>query len=180
MTWPQNQIPGLAGITCRDAAGAMAMVTQRVEPHTMVTAFSSGGYNRNRWHCGSGISPVAVSSRMRLDGVIQAINSMPAGGTDCSLPMRYAKDQKIEVGAFVIYTDNETWTGDIHPLQALREYRDAMGIQAKLIVVGMVSNGFTIADPDDGGSMDVVGFDNSAPAVMADFVRGDLEFKLDG
>jgi 60 kDa SS-A/Ro ribonucleoprotein len=35
----------------------------------------------------------------------------------------------------------------------------------------MVSNGFSIADPDDGGMLDVVGFDTAAPAVMADFVR---------
>jgi 60 kDa SS-A/Ro ribonucleoprotein len=46
-----------------------------------------------------------------------------------------------------------------------------MGIPARLIVVGMVANGFTIADPDDPGMLDVVGFDTSAPALMADFVR---------
>jgi 60 kDa SS-A/Ro ribonucleoprotein len=43
---------------------------------------------------------------------------------------------------------------------------------AKLIVVGMVSNGFSIADPNDAGMLDVVGFDTSAPAVMADFSAG--------
>jgi len=46
-----------------------------------------------------------------------------------------------------------------------------MGIAAKLIVVGMVANEFTIADPDDGGMLDVVGFDTAAPHVMNDFVR---------
>ena len=46
-----------------------------------------------------------------------------------------------------------------------------MGIRAKLIVVGMTSNGFSIADPDDAGSLDVVGFDSAVPSVMADFVR---------
>jgi 60 kDa SS-A/Ro ribonucleoprotein len=35
----------------------------------------------------------------------------------------------------------------------------------------MVSNGFTIADPSDAGMLDVVGFDTSAPVVMADFAR---------
>ena len=39
------------------------------------------------------------------------------------------------------------------------------------VVVGMTSNGFTLADPNDRGMMDVVGFDTSAPAVIADFVR---------
>ena len=35
----------------------------------------------------------------------------------------------------------------------------------------MTSNGFTIADPDDAGMLDVVGFDASAPPVIADFAR---------
>ncbi|MBT9556825.1 MAG: hypothetical protein IV100_12395 [Myxococcales bacterium] len=47
-----------------------------------------------------------------------------------------------------------------------------MGIPAKLIVALMVANGFTIADPADGGMLDVVGFDASAPAAMAAFARG--------
>jgi 60 kDa SS-A/Ro ribonucleoprotein len=59
-----------------------------------------------------------------------------------------------------------------HPAQALREYRTKTGIAAKLVVVGMVSNGFSIADPSDGGMLDVVGFDAAAPAVIADFIRG--------
>jgi 60 kDa SS-A/Ro ribonucleoprotein len=37
----------------------------------------------------------------------------------------------------------------------------------------MTSNGFTLADPNDRGMMDVVGFDASAPAVIADFIRGE-------
>jgi 60 kDa SS-A/Ro ribonucleoprotein len=36
----------------------------------------------------------------------------------------------------------------------------------------MVSNGFTIADPNDGGMLDVVGFDATVPQIMADFLRG--------
>lgn len=44
-----------------------------------------------------------------------------------------------------------------------------MGIPARLVVVGMASNGFTIADPNDGGMLDVVGFDTTTPQVIADF-----------
>ena len=39
--------------------------------------------------------------------------------------------------------------------------------------VGMVSNGFSIADPDDAGMLDVVGFDAATPVVIADFIRQD-------
>ena len=41
----------------------------------------------------------------------------------------------------------------------------------KAVVVGVTSNGFTLADPNDPGMLDVVGFDTSVPAVIADFVR---------
>jgi 60 kDa SS-A/Ro ribonucleoprotein len=35
----------------------------------------------------------------------------------------------------------------------------------------MTSNGFSIADPDDAGMLDVVGFDTATPPVIADFAR---------
>ena len=111
---------------------------------------------------------------MRLDDVLKAVSGLPFGGTDCAQPMIYATKNKLNVDTFVVYTDNETWAGGQHPVEALREYRQKMGIPARLIVVGMVSNGFTIADPNDSGMLDVVGFDSAAPGLMADFSRGDL------
>ena len=42
----------------------------------------------------------------------------------------------------------------------------------KMVVVGMTSSEFTIADPDDAGMLDVVGFDASAPRVISDFSKG--------
>jgi 60 kDa SS-A/Ro ribonucleoprotein len=45
------------------------------------------------------------------------------------------------------------------------------GIPARLVVVGMASNGFTIADPADGGMLDVVGFDAATPRLIAEFVH---------
>jgi 60 kDa SS-A/Ro ribonucleoprotein len=75
------------------------------------------------------------------------------------------------VDVFVVYTDSETWAGSIHPVQALRRYRERMGIAAKLVVVAMASNGFSIADPEDPGMLDVVGFDAAAPQLIADFAR---------
>jgi 60 kDa SS-A/Ro ribonucleoprotein len=34
----------------------------------------------------------------------------------------------------------------------------------------MASNGFSIADPEDAGMLDVVGFDTVAPSVIGEFV----------
>jgi 60 kDa SS-A/Ro ribonucleoprotein len=93
------------------------------------------------------------------------------GGTDCALPMIWAQKKKIEVDVFVIYTDSETWAGSQHPSEALKNYRKTMGIPAKLVVVGMVANEFTIADPSDNGCLDVIGFDTATPNLISDFSR---------
>ena len=80
-----------------------------------------------------------------------------------------ALNKRIPVDCFVVLTDSETWAGQIHPVEALRRYRTEMDLPAKLVVVAMVSNGFTIANPEDGGMLDVVGFDAAAPQLIADF-----------
>ena len=44
-----------------------------------------------------------------------------------------------------------------------------MGIPAKLIVQAFVANRISIADPDDGGRLDVVGVDTAMPTLIRDF-----------
>jgi 60 kDa SS-A/Ro ribonucleoprotein len=85
--------------------------------------------------------------------------------------MLYALQKGLRVDVFQVFTDNETWAGRVHPSEALKQYRQKTGIPAKLIAAGMTSTGFSIADPSEGGMLDVVGFDTAAPAVMADFAR---------
>lgn len=164
-------VAGIAGLTPREASAAMALVTAATERNHEFIGFSAaaGGYGGQYGGGQSGITTLAISPRQRLDDVIKTIERVPMGGTDCALPMIWANKQRIDVDTFVIYTDNETWAGDVHPAQALRAYRNARGIPAKLVVVGMTSTGFSIADPDDAGMLDVVGFDTSTPAVIADF-----------
>ncbi|GEM48867.1 TROVE domain-containing protein [Deinococcus cellulosilyticus] len=167
-----GQIAGVPGLTPRVASAAMALVTAAVEAQHMITGFSAagGGYG-GQWGGGDpGMTPINISPRQRLDDVVRTVARIPMGGTDCSLPMRHALKEKIEVDAFVVYTDSETWYGKIHPAQALQQYRREMGIPAKLIVVGMVANRFSIADPKDAGMLDVVGFDTATPEVMGDFI----------
>lgn len=158
------------------AAGAMAMMTVKKEANYYCAGFTceeSGRYGGRWGTCESAMTPVSLSPKQRLDDVVKTMEKLQErmGGTDCALPMLDALEKKIPVDVFVVYTDSETWAGKIHPVQALRKYRDATGRAAKLIVVGMVSNGFSIADPDDGGMLDVVGFDTATPLLMADFAR---------
>ncbi len=161
-------------LTAREASAAMALVTAATEPECEIIAFSapaSGGYGGMRGGGESGITRVSLSPRMRLDDVIQRIKAIPMGGTDCALPMVWARRNKLNASGFITYTDSETWAGHIHPAQALRLYRDQFVADAKAVVVGMTSNGFSLADPNDRGMLDVVGFDTTVPAVIADLVR---------
>ena len=154
----------------------MALVTAATERSHAFVAFTNGKYPSlySKSGIGSGITQLDISPRQRLDDVVRVMSNLPVGGTDCALPMVWATKYKVPVDTFVIYTDSETWSGDIHPVQALRKYRERMGIPARLVVVGMVSNGFTIADPDDAGMLDVVGFDTATPELISGFARGDI------
>ena len=161
-------------ISAREASAAMALITAATEPECEIIAFSApagGGYGGLHGGGEPGITRVNLSPRMRLADVIKRIEAIPMGGTDCALPMVWAARNKLNVSAFITYTDSETWAGNIHPAQALRQYRDGFVGDAKAVVVGMTSNGFTLADPNDRGTLDVVGFDTTVPAVIADFVR---------
>ena len=146
-------------LTPREASAAMALVTAVTEEEYHIMGFSTR------------FMPLNISPRMRLDDVVKRISDLPFEGTDCALPMIWAREQRLDVSAFITYTDSETWAGNIHPAQALRQYRSEFVGDAKAIVVGMTSNGFTLADPNDRGMLDVVGFDTTVPAVIADFVR---------
>lgn len=155
-----GEVGGVPGLTPQQASVAMAMVTLAVEKNATTAAFSTR-YVRD----------LDISPRRRLDDNIKAVSNFPFNGTDCSLPMMMAMKENKQVDAFFVYTDSETWAGGVHPRAALKEYRTRHVQSAKLCVVGMVSNGFTIADPNDPGMLDVVGFDTSTPNVMSEFVR---------
>lgn len=155
-------------ITCAQAAACMASVTHSVEPYTYVAGFYSGGEKATTWSAPCAMKPIPMKKESLGAGIV-----IPAfGPTDCAKPMLDAMEKNIEVDCFCIYTDNETWRGEIHPYKALQQYRQKTGIPATLVVVGMTATNFTIADPHDGGMLDVVGFDTSTPQAIAAFNQG--------
>ena len=174
-----GSVAGVEGLTPRMGAAAMAMAIARRESNYYMAAFADGntagitnGFFGSRFHTGYDMMPLNIAATDSLADAVRKTDRLPWGGTDCALPMLDAMKKAIPVDCFVVITDSETWAGSVHPCEALRQYRDKMGIPAKLVVVAMVSNGFSIANPDDGGMLDVVGFDASAPQVIADFVSG--------
>jgi 60 kDa SS-A/Ro ribonucleoprotein len=157
-----GSVAGVPGLTPRVASAAMSMVTYRTEQQVSLVGFSHE------------MQSIDIGRAQRLDDVVNIIERVPMGGTDCALPMLWAMQNRVEADTFVIYTDSETWYGKIHPAQALQQYRQRLGIPARLVVVGMLANKFSIADPTDAGMLDLIGFDTSAPDVIRQFAAGTL------
>jgi 60 kDa SS-A/Ro ribonucleoprotein len=166
-----NRVSESIPLTCREVSAAIALVTAAREPECMIVGFTASSGNFG-WSRDAALSPLAISPRQRLGDAVRAVSNLSFGGTDCALPFTEAQRLGWEVDTVVTYTDNETWAGSIHPHQALTQYRQHSGIPTRSVVAGMTSTGFTIADPSDAGSLDVVGMDASVPKLISDFSAG--------
>jgi len=144
-------------------AVAMAMVIMHNEPWHHVASYNTK------------MIDVGLVKSMKLDAAISKALRTGWGGTDCSLPYKDAQEKKMPVDVFVNITDNETWAGPKHVFSALESYRQSSGRNAHQIVIGMTATGFSIADPNDVRSLDVVGFDTNVPSLIAQFVSGKTE-----
>ena len=160
---------GAKNITPREGSVAMAMMTLYAEgaENVHIYGFSNIFYNFNG----------KVRPDMTIQDAIKATD-VPFGATDCALPMTQAlrmyQQDGIVFDVFCIYTDNETYAPNIHPQVALENYRKATGVDAKLIVVGMVANQLTIADPKDKNTLNLAGFDTATPELISMFIRGQI------
>jgi len=160
---------GAKNITPREGSVAMAMMTLHAEgaENVHIYGFSNIFYNFNG----------KIRPEMTIQQAINATD-VPFGATDCALPMIEARRMYLQTGivfdVFCIYTDNETYAPNIHPQVALENYRKETGVDAKLIVVGMVANQLTIADPKDKNTLNLAGFDTATPELISMFVRGQI------
>jgi hypothetical protein len=155
-------------LNCRDASVAMALLYLETEKNVNVVAFSAG------------LTDLCAPSRnqltrgMTIDQALSVTNGMAFSNTDCVLPIKHAIEKNLQVDAFIVLTDNETYAPNEHPQSALVRYRVLTGIQAKLIVIGMTGNCFTIADPTDKNTLNLAGFDTSTPEIASMFLRGEF------
>lgn len=159
-------------LSCAQVAGAMAMVLARTEPKTLVRGFTSA--NGRLWGGATELTDLGVTKNDTLPQVMKKVADRNFGSTDCAMPMEWARENDVAIDTFTVITDNETYAGNVHPFQAVKNYRKATGIDARLAVFGVSATDFTIADPSDPGMMDFVGFDASAPKVFTDFSAGRL------
>lgn len=155
MTW--NCLNGIPLFTPRVASAVMAMVTMRSEENYHILAFASE------------VSELDIGKHSSLKQVMDVIDKTKMGSTNIGSAIEYAIKRNLDVDCFVIYTDNEVNRGE-HVSQLIRKYRKDMNKpEAKLAVVAMESNNFSIADPSDPNMIDFAGFDSSTPAAISAF-----------
>ncbi len=142
-----------------EAAGAMALQFLHAAPSATIVGFNTR------------ILQPGLSRRQRLDDAVHRL-ARYGGGTDVALPMRYALEQRMEVDAFVILTDHETWAGRQHPVEALAAYRDRVNPDAKVAMLAFAANHVAVVPEDDPMALGVAGFDAAVPQVLNDFLSG--------
>lgn len=180
-----NMVVGLPFIDARMASAAMALVTASVEKNVDIVGYSDT------------MVPVPIRPSMRLDEVVRTMKNIQMGGTYCSLPIRDAIDNNRVFDGIVSYTDNETFDGSSRNSYRsswgrsygysnydendsalttvndyLQSYRQQVGLPVRHAVVAVTSTGFSIADANDPGQLDVVGFDTAAPGILSEFFAG--------
>jgi TROVE domain. len=163
-----SQVLGSKVLSCRDASIAMALLYMETEKNVSAVAFSETLTDL--------IAPSKFQLRrgMTLQQALAVTNGMNFSATDCVLPIQHAIRCKLPIDAFIIITDSETYAPNEHPQNALIRYREVMGIEAKLIVLGMTGNCFTIVDPNDRNTLNLAGFDTSTPEIASMFMRGEI------
>lgn len=156
---PMNTTGLGSPINAATIAAAMSMVVVRTEVDSQILVFSEGA-----------VSPCPVTADMSLVEVTEKLVKIPSLSTDCALPVLWATEKGKVADVFIVLTNNDTWFGNVHPVEALKLHRQRMGVFSKLIVCGLTSNSLGVADPDDRGMLEVCGFDSGALEVLNNFV----------
>jgi 60 kDa SS-A/Ro ribonucleoprotein len=154
---------GMPHLTNAQVAAAMAMAVVRSEDSN--TCYTFGFANDFR--------DLKISKSDSLESVLRKTDCWNFGGTDASVPARWAYRNQIPVELILVYTDNETWIGK-HPTNELKKLREKMGIDTRLVSVGISATNSTIADPKDPRQLDVCGFDLSVPNTVSNFAKGEF------
>ena len=145
-------------VSAAAAAGAMALIVARTEPNHLVLGVNTAPVE------------LRISPKMRLDAAMKVVVGKISGGTDLSVPARWLSAERIQVDGVVTLTDNETWAGRVHPVQAMAAYRSQVGGPVRNAVVAMTATGHSIGDPGDPLTLQCVGLDATIPEVIRGFV----------
>lgn len=163
-----SPVTGEGKAICRDVAAMFAAATVRRNPGTKVYAFSSGPQGLNR---------LDIGENVKVDEIINTINGLPSGGTDCSLPLQYINRHSEKYDLVIYFSDNQSWCGYGGNLGLMREwekYRER-NPGSKLVLVDLQATNTSQAKSNV-DILNVAGFSNGVWDVINSFVNGTANF----
>lgn len=151
-----------APITPAKAVAALSLVFANTEENTHTVGFARS------------VVDLGINKTDSLETAMRKAASHNFGSTNCAAAIQYATANELDVDAFIVMTDNDTYGGNAHVTEALETYRRKTGNQdVKLVVLATSASGFSIADPKDPmRQLDIAGFDTATPQIVSEFVRG--------
>lgn len=155
------QTGAIAGVPLRpiEAEAAMAMCFMKAAPNAVICGYATT------------FELLKLSPRQRLDDIVAGISRVHVGyGTDCSLPFVWAKQRKLEIDAFMMFTDSMGWAGEQHPSVARNKYSPT----ARWALVQTTATDTGIQDPKDMNSLEFSGFSPSMYTLLGSFIHGEL------
>lgn len=154
-----SSVAGSTPLRACEVTAAMSLVHASVEDDYHIFGFANT------------FRDLGIRKGMTLENAMKKVVDENFGSTNVSLAIDYALKNQINVGGFLVMTDNEVNTGR-HVSLALREYREKFVQDARLVVMATTATPFSVNDPSDKYGLDICGFDTSTPSVAADFIRG--------
>jgi 60 kDa SS-A/Ro ribonucleoprotein len=160
-------------VACKDVAALISSAVLRKNPETLVLPFNDK------------IHSVRLNPLDSLATNAQKLAALPAGGTDCSLPLAHLNTNKVKADVVIYVSDYESWISPdgttLHASSFISTERvtgmmgewakfKARNPKAKLVCIDLAPNG-TKQTIDREDILSCGGFSDSMFQVIADFVK---------
>lgn len=149
-----KSVVGINNMYPWEAAAAFALVYMKANPNVRVAAFDTEATLLPQIHAG-----------MTIAQVTSVFAALGHGYTDCSIPFRYIKENRLPVDGVLMLTDSETWAGHEHVVEANTN-------NIKFFNIQLTSSRASLNDPTEKNWYEVNGFSADTVQVANLFFRG--------
>jgi 60 kDa SS-A/Ro ribonucleoprotein len=155
---------GTTSVRCVDVAALFAAAILRRNPLARVIPFSDD------------VVRATINPRDSVMTNAKTLASLPAGGTNCSAPLKLLTREKETGDVCVFVSDNQSWidTSTANgPTETMKQWQHFKhrSPQAKLVAIDLQPYG-TVQARSDAGVLNVGGFSDAVFNVIAEFVKG--------
>jgi 60 kDa SS-A/Ro ribonucleoprotein len=156
-------VNGIDGWMSAEVAASMAFIHVMTESNLVFSTFHN-----------TADFDSTINKRMSLSALREHFARIPRGGTNTAAPFELLLRSGTDVDAVITYTDNQTWSGSRHVVQAHKQLQDKLGHAVKFINCATSAHSTTDTDPGNPNMLELVGFDASAPRAISEFVAGNI------